>query len=432
MRSPKSQLCLFGASPGTGNQGVNALCWSALDGIARRLSANVKVFGYGDDRPRQTVPGSAPPVEFDWRGMSAGRRWWRADHLRRAQYSAHAGLRGNSIVKDIRASDAILDVSGGDSFTDLYGMPRFNDITAPKKLALTLGTPLFLLPQTYGPFASERNERLARDLISAATLAYARDLHSYERMKLILGNRFDADRHRQGVDLAFGLPSRRPQVVEPELERVLDESGSRPLVGLNISGLLANQGDAARKQFSLVCDYRELVKDLVSELLRSSDAHILLVPHVHAPLGHYESDLDASLSLVRQLEQELPAATRERMTVIRSPYDACELKWIISQTDWFCGSRMHSTIAALSTGVATCSLAYSLKTKGVFESCGAGDTVCDLRHASAGQALEHALSTWQNREQLSRSLANELPQVLAQCDRQLNEITNTLRFAEAA
>jgi polysaccharide pyruvyl transferase WcaK-like protein len=432
MASPKSQLCLFGASPGTGNQGVNALCWSTLDGIARRVTADVTVFGYGDNRSRQAVPGSAPPVHFDLRSMSAGRRWWRANHLRRAQYSAHAGLRGNAIVREIQASDAVLDVSGGDSFTDLYGMPRFNDITAPKRLALTLGTPLILLPQTYGPFAGQRNERIARDLIADATLAYARDSHSYERMQAILGKRFDPDRHRPGVDLAFGLQPRRPDVLEPALQHALDKAVSRPLIGLNISGLLANQAEAAREQFSLVCDYRELVKDLVSELLRSSDAHILLVPHVHAPPGHYESDLDACLSLFGQLEQELPAESKERLTVIRSPYDACELKWIISQTDWFCGSRMHSTIAALSTGIATCSLSYSLKTQGVFESCGAGDAACDLRDASAEQALEHALSTWRNRERVSRSIASELPHVMAQCDRQLDEIASSLRFAEAA
>ena len=28
------KTCVFGASPGTGNQGVNALCWSILAGLA--------------------------------------------------------------------------------------------------------------------------------------------------------------------------------------------------------------------------------------------------------------------------------------------------------------------------------------------------------------------------------------------------------------
>ena len=432
MSLTNSRLCLFGASPETGNQGVNALCWSTLDGIARRVAADVQVFSYGDNQSLQVVPGSSPPSLYRLRDMSVGRRIWRANHLRRAELSANLGWRRNPIVKDVRRADAVLDVSGGDSFTDLYGLSRFNDVTAPKKLALSLGTPLILLPQTYGPFSRGRNEQTARNLIAGSSLAYARDRRSYENLQGILGHRFDPKRHRQGVDLAFGLRPRQPTVMEPALQHALERPGLRPLVGLNISGLLTNQSEAASQRFSLVSDYRELIINLIVQLLQTTDAHILLVPHVHAPTGHYESDLDACLALTRQLPQSCRAEANERLTIVQSPYDASELKWIISRTDWFCGTRMHSTIAALSTGVACCALAYSLKTEGVFESCGVGNATCDLRQLSTEAALELVLSTWHHRQQLSDTLAKQLPNVLAQSDRQLDEIASTLRVAEAA
>jgi polysaccharide pyruvyl transferase WcaK-like protein len=338
MSLTNSRLCLFGASPETGNQGVNALCWSTLEGIARRVSADVQVFSYGDKQSLQVVPGSSPPSLYRLRDMSVGRRIWRANHLRRAEFSANLGWRRNPIVKDVQRADAVLDVSGGDSFTDLYGASRFNDVTAPKKLALSLGTPLILLPQTYGPFSRGRNERTARNLIAGSSLAYARDRRSYENLQGILGHRFDPKRHRQGVDLAFGLRPRQPTVMEPALQHALERPGLRPLVGLNISGLLTNQSEAASQRFSLVSDYRELIINLVVQLLQTTDAHILLVPHVHAPTGHYESDLDACLALTRQLPQACRAEANERLTIVQSPYDASELKWIISQTDWFCGT----------------------------------------------------------------------------------------------
>jgi polysaccharide pyruvyl transferase WcaK-like protein len=188
MSLTNSRLCLFGASPETGNQGVNALCWSTLEGIARRVSADVQVFSYGDKQSLQVVPGSSPPSLYRLRDMSVGRRIWRANHLRRAEFSANLGWRRNPIVKDVQRADAVLDVSGGDSFTDLYGASRFNDVTAPKKLALSLGTPLILLPQTYGPFSRGRNERTARNLIAGSSLAYARDRRSYENLQGILGH----------------------------------------------------------------------------------------------------------------------------------------------------------------------------------------------------------------------------------------------------
>ena len=77
MRS-SAKVCLFGASPSTGNQGVNALCWSALEGILERTPADVHVFGYGEANPAGVVPGSEPPLLYKSESMSAGRRIWRS------------------------------------------------------------------------------------------------------------------------------------------------------------------------------------------------------------------------------------------------------------------------------------------------------------------------------------------------------------------
>jgi polysaccharide pyruvyl transferase WcaK-like protein len=175
-----------------------------------------------------------------------------------------------------------------------------------------------------------------------------------------------------------------------------------------------------------------MVKELVARLLETTDAHLILVPHVHAPIGHYESDLEACLTVLNTLPDRCRAEANERITVVREPYDATELKWIIGRTEWFCGSRMHSTIAALSSGVVACALAYSLKTRGVFASCGLADAAVDLRHLAAGDAIEQVLWTWRNRRSLSTTLATKLPQVAAQCQQQFDEIVGILPFAEAA
>ena len=431
MSHQEKRLCLFGASPETGNQGVNALCWSTIESIAMKTRADFRVFSYGANASQSAVPGSSPPVSFRLQPISTGRRVWRANHLRRAEYALRAGWTRNAIVREVRDAAVILDVSGGDSFTDLYGAPRFNDIIAPKNLARALGIPLVLLPQTYGPFASRRNERTARDLIADSTLAYARDEDSYERLQEILGHRFDPDRQRLGVDVAFGLRATRPRFLEPELHKVLADC-PRPLIGLNISGLLANRPSEAMQRFSLASDYRQMVRVLVVRLLETTDAQIVLVPHVQAPEGHYESDLDASLGVLEALPEKLKVAAKERISLVREPYDAKELKWIIAQMEWFCGSRMHSTIAALSSGVVACALAYSLKTKGVFASCELESAAVDLRRLSAEDAIDQALWTWRNRHSLKATLANALPSVKELCQQQFDDIVGVLPFAEAA
>jgi polysaccharide pyruvyl transferase WcaK-like protein len=426
MLQQPSSTCVFGASPGTGNQGVNALCWSTLTGLAERGCTDLHVFGYG----RETRSATLGPIAYTLHGMTVGKRLWQANHLGRARLAAAVGLRGNAVVRAVADADLVLDASGGDSFTDLYGAARFRQIVAPKQIALDMGRPLVLLPQTYGPFTHASSRRIARRVIDGARLAYARDPDSYVRLQELLGDRFDPARHRAGVDLAFGLPPKAPAGLEPAVERALAENGAHPLVGLNVSGLLANRPQDAATRFGLACDYGVLMRELVAWFLEKTDASLLLIPHVHAPAGHHESDLDAARGLLDGLPQDLSRSAAERVAVLTQALDARELKWLIAQTDWFCGARMHSTIAALSSGVATAALAYSLKTRGVFATCAMADAVVDLRVTTGPEALASLVQLWGRRQNDAAALARHLPSVRKAASRQLDEIVGSANCGE--
>jgi polysaccharide pyruvyl transferase WcaK-like protein len=422
MNTASFKTCVFGASPGTGNQGVDALCWSTLNGLAERGCTDLHVFGFGAGTQSAVIQRAGDTTPFQLHGFSVGRGIWRSNHLGRARIAAAAGLRRNALLHTVADADLVVDVSGGDSFTDLYGSARFQETIAPKEIALRLGRELVLLPQTYGPFRSARSRNAAQRVIGAATLAYARDPDSFMRLRELMGERFDPARHREGVDLAFGLQPHAPGILEPGVARLLHDRGARPLIGLNVSGLIANRPDEARVRFGLAGDYLALMRALVMELLDTTDANLLLIPHVHAPSGHYESDLDACRALLRSLPQRHARAATERVAVVTAALDACELKWLVARTDWFCGTRMHATIAALSSGVPTAALAYSLKTSGVFASCGMADAVVDLRTHAAEAALEQLLESWRQRAQSAAVLMERLPGVLARAGAQLDEI----------
>lgn len=417
------KACLFGASPGTGNQGVNALCWSALTGLSERGCDDLHVFDYGHQSGQATFNS----LRYTRHGMTIGKRLWHSNHLATARLAAAVGVKRRGLLSVISDSDLVLDVSGGDSFTDLYGSARFRNIVAPKQITLALGRRLVLLPQTYGPFRTRGSRNMAASLIDRASLAYARDPDSFTRLQDLLGDRFDPARHRLGVDLAFGLQKREPLALEPGVAAMLATAEQGPLIGLNISGLLANRPQQAASRFGLATDYRALMRNLIMRLLDDSGARILLLPHVHAPQGHYESDLDASVSLLESLPEKYQAAAAERVGLVTAPLDACELKWLISQCDWFSGARMHATIAAVSSGVPTAPLAYSLKTRGVFETCDAGNTVVDMREQGEDEALTQLLHLWQHRDEAASDLRRALPRVRALATRQLDEIVDCAR-----
>src|SRR5690606_15771286 len=163
--------------------------------------------------------------------------------------------------------------------------------------------------------------------------------------------------HRSGGDVAFALRPIEPQgksVAEP-IASWLDDT-SVDTIGFNVSGLILKDPQAAREQYGLRADYGQLVAQFLRRVIAESDARIVLVPHV---LGGAESDVPAC----ERVLGELGADARDRVAILPPIYDQSEIKWVISRFDWFCGTRMHSTIAALSTGVPTAAIAYGLKTR---------------------------------------------------------------------
>ncbi len=107
----------------------------------------------------------------------------RSDSLFNMRISAKLGGLANPGVKAIAEADAVLDISGGDSFADIYGIKRFKGITQPKQLSIDLGTPLILLPQTYGPFDQAKTRREASAVVKKTSMAWARDERSFESLK---------------------------------------------------------------------------------------------------------------------------------------------------------------------------------------------------------------------------------------------------------
>ena len=413
------EICLFGASDDTGNLGVSALMSSALGALAARAPhARVTVFdhGWGVREAQATFGGRT----FRYRrcGARLSRRYHRPESYWNMRLSRLFGGLKNPGMRTILASDAVWDASSGDSFTDLYGDHRFRTIVAPKRITLAAEKPLILLPQTYGPFTQKATRRIATDVVREAAMAWARDERSFGHLRELLGDAYEPSRHRHGVDMAFGLEPRAPR--EERLGAAApwvagDERGE--LYGINVSGLIYNDRRAGER-YGIRADYPRLLQRFVAEALRSDAARIVLVPHVFGAPGSIDSDVDASRAFHQALEPRL----RERVAVLPAGMDESETKWVISRLAWFCGTRMHATIAALSSGVPATGVAYSLKIQGVFETCGAGAHVIDPRALDDAACSDALRASFEARAEARRTLAERLPDVRRRLDEQMSAI----------
>ena len=366
-----TRIALFGAAPDTPNMGVTALFMSVVTSLSRYFdSVEFIVFDNGLGRRYDSVNdelgNSIPLILFGARG---GYRLYRPENLHTMLILSRLGKLGSRLNEGIRLIDscqAVLDISGGDSFSDIYGVKRFNNINIPKIIATNREKNLFLLPQTYGPYKDPKVQALAKKSVDNAAMSWARDENSFAILKYLLGKSFVSEAHLSGVDVAFLLqPVSADEMLDLALKDWIDNKDvAYPLVGINVSGLIYNDPDGARSKYGFKSDYKKVLIGFISMLIKSTDARIVLISHVMDKMGHYESDIGACMDLVKQLSLQ----NEKRVIVSPATLNQSQAKWLISQMDWFCGTRMHSTIAGLSSCVPTASISYSDKTKGVFKS----------------------------------------------------------------
>ncbi len=423
MTGLRRELVFFGAGPDTSNCGVSALFATMIAGLSRRLDpSQLTVFDYGRRRSGEYRLDEGEPFRIQFEGLRRGSRIWLPENLTNLRICGK--LRGlgswiNPGIKSIRNARAVFDVSGGDSFTDMYPDNRIETMAGCKELVLSLGAPLILLPQTYGPFDKSRGR--AASIVRRAAACWARDQRSFELLKELLGASFDPEKHRCGVDMAFGLAAiRPPDRVAEEFEDWFGRHGLR--LGINVSGLMYNNPSKTREKYGFRADYREVLDRFIEWVLGNTDAGVCLIPHVMAPPPREESDVMACSAIASKWSRG-----EDRLRVASTGVNQSEVKWIIGRMSWFCGTRMHATIAGLSTCTPTATISYSDKALGVFESCGQGGEVLDPRVLDTDAVVAGMIDSFRRREELLCSLKENIPGVKQQAEAQMDEIAAIVR-----
>lgn len=309
-----------------------------------------------------------------------------------AKAKARHFLENRAMHARVKDSVALFDLTAGDSFSDIYGMERLERYAEPMDYAVRCGTPLILGPQTFGPFKSGEGRALAKRVFSAAALAVARDELSAQCFEEVCGKTASAS-----TDLAFGLPFDAEALKLPHTDA--------PRVALNASGLLYDDSlENTVKAFKLRVDYRVFVHRVIEGLL-DNGCEVHLVPHV-----------GADIAVNRVLSERYPSVIAHALA--DTPVDA---KNLIRQMDLLIGSRMHATIAALSSGTAVVPVAYSRKFEGLFSGVGYKHVV-DLASCTTDEAVSAVLDAVRSRE----VLASEAARARATADEKLNVARDAL------
>lgn len=418
LQEGKGHICLLGASFSTRNLGVSVLSDGAV-GFLRRAypHSELRLIDYGKTpliyrsqwNGKEEVL-TTTPIRFSkhfFQRNNIGLLLLIAGILR-----CIPGKRVRQFIGDkfpmlgtMMSARMSCGISGGDSFSDIYGLKRFFYVALPMIVAQQTRVPFVLLPQTFGPFRSRISRLIAWRIVRNSKLVFTRDTDGPRRLLDVFGRDGKMPIPRFCPDVAFAVQpdpvSRRllPSGFRPSL-------GSKPVVGLNVSGLLYMGGYRHRNMFGLRDDYRDLVVRISREIVRGG-GRLVLIPHVGGGFEHAESDATSSRTILERLRSE----GLKNVELLTGIEDHRKLKYVIGMCHFFIGSRMHSCIAALSQAVPTIGLAYSDKFHGVFESAGVGDWVVDLRSTGREEVSRSVQEGIQRRGEIHRMLTDQLQRI---------------------
>ena len=284
-----------------------------------------------------------------------------------------------------RNADYILDIGQGDSFADIYGKVRFDLINKIHREASKFHKPYCLLPQTIGPFKDPAIKAQAVKAIAGADMVMARDKQSYD---YVIKNVPQQKNVKEYIDVAFFLPYK---------QMTFDKNFIH--VGLNISALLWHGGYTQDNQFGLKGDYQKAVRGIIDYFLSLPNVKLHLIPHVVGSERHIENDYAVSFDL----QQESGNPNLILSPLFLSPVDA---KSYISGMDFFMGARMHSTIAAFSSGVPVVPMAYSRKFNGLFIDTLGYNHMVDLKVDSEEEVLNKVKALYESRNGLKEEISS--------------------------
>lgn len=410
---------VLGATFGTNNMGVGALTAGIIETILRQFpDAEIFLLDYGKERLIYQFQFSGTNIPIQLVNARFSKKIFLKNNIalllllsliaklvpfrkgREKIYSYNAYLR------QIYEGDIFVSIAGGDSFSDIYGTARLLYVSLPQLLVLLMGKKLFILPQTLGPFKGKTAKLLASFILARAKVIYSRDHEGLEEMKELLGKKFEASRYKFCYDVGFVIDPVRPSHLSIDGINI-EKNTDRPIVGMNVSGLLYIGGYTQKNMFGLKSDYRKLVLEVIEFIIKNKNANVLLVPHVFGSSINSESDAVACEKIYR----EMKPSYGDRISMVQGIYNQNEIKYIIGRCEFFIGSRMHACIAALSQSIPAVTIAYSRKFIGVLQSIGMESLVADPRNINSQEIIGIIDGAFEARGRLHDQLDSTIPEV---------------------
>jgi colanic acid/amylovoran biosynthesis protein len=294
-------------------------------------------------------------------------------------------------LKTIKDSNACFVKGGGfihssgkltDSYTIYYLL--FHIL-----LAQSYKKPIYVMPNSFGPFQGFRVEWLVRKVLNRCELVTVRESISQEMLSEI---GVESDLY---PDLGFSLDKNERSNVElVELRKLYP---NKELVAITARPYrFPGSTDPKTK-------YESYINNMVlfSKWLFENNYLPVFVDHTLSETTH-ESDKSCILEITSKLKHD------EYSLIENKDYTSRDLKAIYSEFDYVVGTRFHSVIFALSEGVPSIAITYGgNKGQGIMKDLGLSDYAISMSEFDTDRAIQSFIKLSENKENIRLQLQND-------------------------
>lgn len=374
------------------NRGVEALGKSIVEGIIRNFAdPKITVLTNEPELARRAMPQSCVSfVPDDAFGPRNGVPAHKLILPRIRRYVRRSVMgRKRPAEKAFDAADIVL-VSGGDVFSSTYG-------TADRHLwqleyPIALGKPVLFFAQSIGLFETEAEER--------SFASRGRKCHFTVREEI----------SQAYLTEKLGVARNRVMLTaDPAFLLKLGDASLLDRYGLTgrFACAVVSRGISGFKKLSHE-DHVESWVAAIRVLLERTEK-VALIPHVQPSATPNENDLFLAREVHQRLEND------PRVVVLDDPaFGSSDFKVALAASEFVIAERTHGAIGAMSMGVPTLSIGYSIKAEGILrqlirDESVFGKTLIPVDRFTPMDAARIVAEAWDIRADFAAELASNLP-----------------------
>lgn len=268
-------------------------------------------------------------------------------------------------------------------------------------LGLLAGKPVYVFPQSIGPFSRRWEHLLAKWVLKRVRVVMAREPISLRQLQ------------------SWGLTSRCCYLLpDPAFafsgapvsaaEEWLRSHGIRLAQDGPLLGMTVIDWRAQNPHFGLQARYEAACVGALRFFVEQYGGKAFLFPQAWGPSASQDDRIPA-----RRIAGQLGDLAHS-VLVIEEPLSPDLLKSVYGLMDLFVGTRMHSNIFALSQGIPVIAIGYQHKTQGIIRMIGLDRWVIDIQQVSEQTLIEMLNELWKEQNVVRARLKQIIPTLVQQ------------------